>query len=122
MKKNNNEELKKCHCNEECNCEDDCHCDENHTCECGCCEEEFIPLEEKLILVGKESDKDTKESIKYLNEKKIDFSFYDIEKNADDKLLEDIKNKTNIPSLVFIQTIGTNLASGLDEIKDFFED
>ena len=120
MKKNNNEELEKCHCTDECNCGGDCHCED--TCDCGCCQDEFIPLEEKLILVGKEEDNDTKESIKFLNKKKVDYTFYDILKNADDKLLEQVKNEVHIPSLVFIQTIGTNLASGFDEIKDFFEE
>lgn len=109
------EEKCTCGCDEncECGCMDgkECTC---HECECGddcCCEVE--PLEEKLVLVGKTGDSQTKEAIEFLNKKKVDYTFLDLEKESLFNL-EDIE----IPSLLLVQTIVSGIAPGIDNIKN----
>lgn len=103
-------EEEKCHCHDggECNCTDDCHC--------GC---SVPPLEEKLVLVGKKSDKKTKEAMKYLENLKVDYKFLDLDEQDEmfDKIdFEDVE----IPSLLLVQTVISGVAPGLEGIKEVF--
>ncbi len=135
MKKKNEEEIieKECNCGcgEECTCEGDCHCDncscdDECSCDCGCncsCDDDcdcLEPLEEKLILIGKKSNKETKEAIKKLDSKNVVYAFIDLETEEDERFLN-LKEDIQIPSLLLVQTLVVGVASGLDEIKDIIK-
>ena len=108
----------KCHCHsgEECNCEGACSCGDE--CGCDCCDEEYFPpIEEKLILVGKSSDSDTKTIIDELNKKELVYSLIDLDEKVDDRF-EKISKEVEIPSLLLVQTVVSGLASGVEEIKE----
>ena len=125
MKKKNEELEEKCMCgcNEECTCGDNCECTDECTCGCSCgCDEECdcceLPaLEEKLVLVGNKSDKKTKEAIKKLDDKKLNYSFVDLETETDERFIK-LKEDIQVPSLLLVQTIVAGVASGLNEIEE----
>ena len=123
MKKKNEELEEKCMCgcNEECTCGDNCECTNECNCGCSCNEEcdcgELPALEEKLVLVGNKSDKKTKEAIKKLDDKKLEYSFVDLETETDERFIE-LKEDIQVPSLLLVQTVVAGVASGLDEIEE----
>lgn len=118
MKKKNEELEEKCTCgcNEECTCGDNCTCGDD--CGCDCCDEEYFPpIEEKLVLVGKSSDNNTKEIIDELNKKDLIYSFIDLDEKVDE-MFEEISKEVEVPSLLLVQTVVSGLASGVQEIKE----
>ena len=118
MKKKNEEELleKECHCmcGEECTCTDDCNC------ECDCCEELLPPIEERLVLIGRKKDKDTKSAITKLEKRELNYSFIDLDEEVDEMFRELVKD-VDVPSLLLVQTVVAGIASGLDEINEAIE-
>ncbi len=127
MKKENNELEEKCHCTcgDECNCGDECTCGDECNCECNCecdcCETDLPPIEEKLLLVGLKDEENTEKAIKFLDKQEVDYLFMDLN-DAKAEGFTQIDQKIEIPSLLLIQTIVSNVAFGLDEIKNVFKE
>ena len=133
MKKNKEltEETKcTCGCDSECTCDEncDCGCQEGKECTCDCncndkcdCGCELPPIEEKLILVGTKDEKETKKAIKYLDKKEIDYTFLDLEDGKKEGYLN-LTEKIQVPTLLLVQTIIGGIASGVEEIKEAFEE
>ena len=135
MKKNEDELEKKCTCgcndkcecdeNCECGCQDgeectchECNCNEDCDCCCGC--DEFPPLEEKLVLAGVKGEKETEKAIEFLDKKKIDYAFLDLEEGKED-VFNNLNDKIEVPTLLLLQTVVAGIASGLEEIEESFE-
>lgn len=121
MKKKNEEELKKeeCCCEHECTCDEHCDCGDECECNCGCCDADLPPLEEKLVLVGYKDDDLTEKAIKYLDKEEVDYAFLDL-KEEKDKFFN-LEGKIEVPTLLLVQTVISGIASGLDEIKEAIE-
>ncbi len=105
-----------CTCTENCGCGCDCDCDCGCDCDCDCGCHEFEPLEEKLLLIGKKDDFQTKEAIKLLDKQKLEYHFLDLD--DDKEVLSKLTDAPEIPTLVVVQTIVADVCSGLDEIKE----
>ena len=124
MSNKKDEELEKncgCACGKECTCDDNCMCEDDCCCD-DCCkefEDIFKPLEEKLVLVGKKDDKQTTEAIKFLDKKHANYTFCDLNKDKD---ALNISEEVEIPSLLLVQTLVTDAAIGIAEIKEVFEE
>ncbi len=115
MKKKEDLLEEKCHCHldEKCTCGDNCDCDT----ECDCCSQDLPPLEEKLVLVGVNGEEKTEKAIKMLDKHKIDYAFIDLDEGKKEGFF-DLDKKIEVPTLLLVQTIVSDVISGLDEIND----